>query len=583
VSEAAAADLSALEQLGAEDLEMLDFGWEAVAIGSLAPIGHLKGLRALNLQRARFDSEEFRHLTGLSRLEVLRLGDHKLSDSSMQYVGQLRNLRSLALWGTGISDEGLRHLRGLTKLTFLALNSCDITDEGLRYLKDMTALTGLQIYHTKIGDSGLAHLQHLVNLKHINVEGNGITDAGLKHLEKLSQLENIWINRNPITDDGLASLSGMTGLKELYVSDTGVTDAGLAHLAGLPKLHHIIITGIGDEGIAYLSRLPALRRLQIHDATVIAPSAASLQAMGSLEELMLSGDTIVDDLLETLRRTLPECKVWDPQRSREYPIPGWRQRFEAIYRLEEGEILKRVAPPFIAERMDYYRTEHERQAQAIPRGPDHMTFHWIGKLRSWGMRFGSPQTLGGVLNGVVGLRSYEYDGPEELPRLELGGDWIVRDEMPEEVKLGALEGLIEEELGRKIRFEKRLVDRDVIVATGRFTFQPPVGTYENSSVDMYADETDPDEGSGGGTADSLSEFLEELGNRVNMPVMDRTDPGQDTRVPYRHHRSSSVSRERDAQERARKLRLVLDHLTEQTELAFEVTTAPAEVWFVTEK
>jgi beta-lactamase regulating signal transducer with metallopeptidase domain len=583
VSEEAAADLSPLVQLGADDVDMLDFGWKGMAIGSLAPIGHLTGLRALNLQCTQFDSAEFRYLTGLSRLEVLRLGDYTLSDASMEYVGQLRNLRSLALWGTGISDEGLRHLQGLTKLTFLALNRCDITDEGLRYLRDMTALEGLQIYDTKISDEGLVRLQHLRRLKHIKLGGNGITDAGMKHLEALSQLENVWIDRNPITDEGLASLSVMEGLKELYVSGTEITDAGLAHLAGLPALHHVLADGIGDEGVAYLSTLPSMRMLQIHEARVSEASVASFQAMASLEELLLSGDTIVDELLETLREALPGCKVWDPQRSREYPMPAWRETFEAVYRLEEGEIIKRIAPPFIPERMDYYREELEFLAKNHPQGVDHMTFHWVGKLKLWGMGFGRSRSLGGLLNGVLGLRRYEYEGPEELLGLELGGDWIIRNEMPDEVKLAALADLTEAELGRKIRFEKRRVEREVVVATGRFTFHPPIGTYENTSVHIYADQTDRNEGAGGGTAGSVSEFVAMLGDVVNMPVVDKTEPGQDTTIPYRHHRSSFLYRETDEQERARKLGVLLDHLTEQTELEFEVARQPVEVWFVSEE
>ncbi len=92
---------------------MLSFGWKAVKIGSLAPIGNLKDLKALNLQSAKFNSEDFKHFTYLRRLEVLRLGDYNLTDSSMQYVGKLTSLRSLALWGTGISDEGLKHLQDL--------------------------------------------------------------------------------------------------------------------------------------------------------------------------------------------------------------------------------------------------------------------------------------------------------------------------------------------------------------------------------------------------------------------------------------------------------------------------------------
>lgn len=261
---------------------------------------------------------------------------------------------------------------------------------------------------------------------------------------------------------------------------------------------------------------------------------------------------------------------------------AWRVVFETVYRLEDDQILKRIAPPFIPERMDFYKTD-KTQAAAIPRGPDRMIFHWNGKLRRWGMGFGKVSALSYVINHVLQLKRFEYNGPIELLNLKLPGDWIIRNEMPQDVKLAALENLIEAELGRHIRFEKRSINREVIIASGRFKFHPPVGTYESTSVHMYADEVDPDEGSGGGTDDSLAEFLETLGNRVNIPVIDRTEPIQEISIPYRHHRSSAVFREPHEQERARKLRLLLDHLTEQTELQFEVTTQPVEIWFVTEE
>jgi len=304
--------------------------------------------------------------------------------------------------------------------------------------------------------------------------------------------------------------------------------------------------------------------------------------MPSLKELLLSGDAVDDALLDALTQALPDCKVWDPQRSLEYPMPEWRRRFEAVYRLEEGEILKRIAPPFIPERMDYYKAEHEDQAELIPEGPDSMTFHWDRKLKNWGMSFGSRVgTLGRVLNSVLRLKSYEYSGPKELLDIDLPGDWIIRDEAPQEAKLRALETLMDRQLGWKIHFRKGSVIGEVIVATGKFTFHPPVGTYENKSVHLWVGQSDTNEGAGGGTADSVGQFLQMLGDRVNLPVIDQTESDGEVRIPYRHHRSSRLSRVEDDQERARQLQELLGRLTAQTELQFEIRTQPMEVWHIT--
>ncbi len=581
VSRDAARDLSPLADLRANDLQMLSFGWEDGQISSLAPLEQLKGLKALNLQRAKFDSEDFRYLTGMAGLEVLRLGDHQLADESMRHIGRLSSLRSLALWGTGISDDGLKHLRGLTNLRFLALNTCDITDNGLRYLRKMTALEGLQIYQTRITDEGLDQLRGLKKLKHIKIGGNNITDDGLKRLEGLTLLENIWLENNPITDAGLAYLSGMENLQELYAGFTYITDAGMAHLKGLENLWHLWVSGIGDKGIDHLSEAPALEYLAIGDAKVTEASIPSFKRMKSLGRLSLSGDRITDDLRAALRAALHGCKVWDPEEGPDYPASPWKRRFQKVYRLEEGQVLRRIAPPFIPERGEYYRHEESFQASLIRRPPDRFIFHWNGKLKSWGYGFTDDLSLKSVLHHALNLESSEYDGPKEILSLDLLGDWIVRHEAPIEEKLQALEQIVADDLGQSIRFELRGVERDVIVARGEYEFHPEPNAYNDTSVHIFADILDPNEGAGGGTGD-LIKFLRWVGNRVGMPFINETRTPDEVRLNWGNHRSSKLQ-DVPEPERSTKLDMVLTNLGKQTSLTFTKERRKVGVWFVSEK
>ena len=156
--------------------------------------------------------------------------------------------------------------------------------------------------------------------------------------------------------------------------------------------------------------------------------------------------------------------------------------------------------------------------------------------------------------------------------IELAGDWIYRDRTSSIERLSALEILLESELNRKIRFTHQPRERQVIVATGGFRFHPPVGTYEDTAVHLYSDEVDPDKGSGGGSADSLDQFLQTLGDQVDMPVINQTQGEQNIHVPYCHHRSSGLSRIADQKKKKQKLELMFKHLTKQTELQFEITT-----------
>jgi hypothetical protein len=262
----------------------------------------------------------------------------------------------------------------------------------------------------------------------------------------------------------------------------------------------------------------------------------------------------------------------------------WRAKFDLVYRLEEGQILKRIAPPFIRERQQYYTTEHEGQAAAIPRGPDQFVFHWDGGLRNWGMSFGDRGRLGSTLSFVLNLKSYEYEGAEDLLNLELPGDWIIRHETSVESKLKALEQLLAGEMGRNIRFEKRAIEQEVLVATGRYEFHQLPGPFRSGQVIMCTDETDhaEREGGGGGTADSVREFVEAVGNRVGMPVVDQTEPTGTVRIGYSYHSSSYLTRVKDPAEKAGKLKILLESLSQQTSLQFQVERRLAEKWFVVE-
>jgi hypothetical protein len=267
------------------------------------------------------------------------------------------------------------------------------------------------------------------------------------------------------------------------------------------------------------------------------------------------------------------------------PVSGWRQAFDEVYRLEEGEILKRIAPPFIPERVEFYRNEESHQAQAIPEPPDYFTFHWEDNmLKKWGLGFtGGERSLDSFLRGNLGVKANQFDGPEELLQIEVPGDWLIRMPSTIEERLGALERILSDEIGRDIRFEKRKVELEVVIASGDFKFHPPSGTYDRDGVHLFTDELDPDERAGGGTADSVNGFLGRLGGLIDMTVIDETStPSEEIKIPYRHHHSSYLRKVKDKADKKRKLSILLANLSKQTELRFRIEKRPVDIWFVTE-
>ena len=271
------------------------------------------------------------------------------------------------------------------------------------------------------------------------------------------------------------------------------------------------------------------------------------------------------------------------------PRPDFREvykaEFDKVYRLQKGQVLKRIAPPFIPEREVYYLVEHEHQARHIRTPPDYVTFHFTEEngLRNWGLGFGNgTRTLASVLENTLGMKSYQYEGPKALLSLDLTGDWVVRPDASEAEKLVALGRIASEAHDRLLRFESRDVERDVIVATGRFNFSPLDGAADKSSVHLFVGQPNPDGGGGGGSGD-FTKFLETLGTRVGVTVIDQTQvPPPTERISWRHEASAYLTRETPGPAKDAKLTELLGTVSKQTGVEFERARRKVPVWVVSE-
>jgi hypothetical protein len=209
---------------------------------------------------------------------------------------------------------------------------------------------------------------------------------------------------------------------------------------------------------------------------------------------------------------------------------------------------------------------------------DHRSFS-LSNLVQYGLNIGSADLWWIESKDCMG----NPEGPDQLLGMELSGDWILRDDTPAEARARAVEKLVADEFGRHIRVQKRAVERDVIIATGQFKFSP---VYSEEMVVMFADEDESLRKKGetviNGT-NTVSEFLQQLGWLVSVPVIDKTQIAEDTRIEYRAQLSwPSLRRVTNLSEKKDKLRFFLDTVSAQTNLKFEITREPVEVWFIAE-
>ena len=250
------------------------------------------------------------------------------------------------------------------------------------------------------------------------------------------------------------------------------------------------------------------------------------------------------------------------------PDPELAKEFHDIYRLDEQELIKFIKPPFVLGRQEYLLTTPRYSSFALQHPGHHYGFRWDNELKMYSSF--TARQLSWVLYFVLGIPEYDFNLPKEL-KVDLLGDWIVRAGLPVAQQLKALEEIIYAETNRAIHFEKRTVEREVIIASGRYEFKPhPSGNYSNY-IPLWDGRIQTSEY----TVDSLEGLFGNIEFQIKMKIVDETEPAENETIRFQWV-------ERDPEPTGDKLSVLLDDLAKTTSLQFKVERRPAQIWFVTE-
>ena len=143
----------------------------------------------------------------------------------------------------------------------------------------------------------------------------------------------------------------------------------------------------------------------------------------------------------------------------------------------------------------------------------------------------------------------EIDGDPELLKTEVSGDWIYREGVSDELMVRSLEAILQQTLDRRIVLQFRQVERDVVVARGRFHSSPLAGRSKNH-VEIYGKQILANGGGAGGGAGKFPEFLKWVGEWIERPVVDEVEDApresiqwsQNARCPFTEHDAARGSR-----------------------------------------
>jgi hypothetical protein len=262
---------------------------------------------------------------------------------------------------------------------------------------------------------------------------------------------------------------------------------------------------------------------------------------------------------------------------------SWRDKFNETYQMDEGEALKRIAPPYIPERKTYYQKEEASQARYIKEPPTYFHFRWTGSSfdsAGYGFMSTGGLTIRGVLQNIIGLRSYEYQIPKDAASFELKGDWMVDAMMELEPKLQKLCDIVRDAKGPSLQFTQKESEEPVVVAKGTYTFHPLDDGYNATSIHLYVDKPDKNEGSGGGSGD-LAKFLSMLGDRVGMQIIDEVEEPRPSQLSWGHHSSTNFKNLAGLPEgpkKTEKIQKLLDMVSKQTELKLTIEQRKVPLW-----
>jgi hypothetical protein len=245
------------------------------------------------------------------------------------------------------------------------------------------------------------------------------------------------------------------------------------------------------------------------------------------------------------------------------------EEFLQTYRLAPGQDVKRIEPPRPDGVHVWWKQKYPDHGNRPGQFGSMLVFRWRDPdhLENWGMGGYTVRSLPRFIE--MGIYPPLIEGDAEILKTNLTGDWVFREGVPDERMVRALEPILQRALRMRITLTFRQAERDVVVARGRYHHSPLPQRPENL-IEIYGKEL-VDDKLGGGTG-SLPMFLNWVSADIDRPIVNEVKDPPKEKISWYDNMPTPYPDGDKA--------LVLDHLQQQTGLAFTREKRPIRVLFV---
>lgn len=211
-------------------------------------IGQLKSLKSLTLYGSckGLTDQTIARLAGLTALEELGADGIQVTDAGLKQLATLTNLRSAAFFHIAFPDKGFTGagfaaFKSLPKLERLTVAGTPFNDKGMAAVAELTQLKEFRTWHTYQTQAGNEHLLKLTGLRSLMLgqrlrqysgkpNGLSIDDSTVATLARLKSLETLSLDEVRLTHAGLAQLKALPNLKKLILQRADIPEADIAKL-----------------------------------------------------------------------------------------------------------------------------------------------------------------------------------------------------------------------------------------------------------------------------------------------------------------------------------------------------------------